>query len=381
MKINRTQIVSKSVVAVIVLVLVAGGLFVFTIESSKSRGLSANFEQAKELYRNAQYEEAVELFKKVYSTDSKSELGLQSLYFISMGNTALDKTSEAEENWEELNHKDIKGQYSDLVLFNRGLLAERKGNDSEAIGLYNDLLSRYRDSQVADGTLLRLAKLYEKKKQLKEAKETLQEIIEMFPNSEQIGEVQNALGNVNVQLLFSSMVYPGGSAVYEISSGDTINGIASGLGTTVDLIRKCNNIKRDLIHPGQRLKVIDGKFSIVIDKSLNTLILKLNGEFFKLYRVGTGKDNSTPVGSFKINSKIKEPPWHFRGKVIPFGDPDNLLGTRWMGLDKKGYGIHGTWEPDSVGQQSSQGCVRLRNSEVEEIFIIVPIGTPVEIVD
>jgi len=127
--------------------------------------------------------------------------------------------------------------------------------------------------------------------------------------------------------------------------------------------------------------VVNGKFSIIVDKSLNTLILKLNDGLFKLYKVGTGKNNSTPIGNFKITSKIKKPVWHYKGKVIPFGNPDNLLGTRWLGINVEGYGIHGTWEPDSVGKQSSQGCIRLRNEEVEELFTIVPIGASVTIVD
>ena len=52
-----------------------------------------------------------------------------------------------------------------------------------------------------------------------------------------------------------------------------------------------------------------------------------------------------------------------------------------MGIDVPGYGIHGTTEPESIGYQATEGCVRMHNSDVEELFTIVPPGTEVIIVD
>jgi lipoprotein-anchoring transpeptidase ErfK/SrfK len=67
--------------------------------------------------------------------------------------------------------------------------------------------------------------------------------------------------------------------------------------------------------------------------------------------------------------------------MIPAGNPQNILGSRWLGLDKEGYGIHGTTEPQSLGKQATAGCVRMQNSEVEQLYSIVPKGTEVTIVD
>ena len=67
--------------------------------------------------------------------------------------------------------------------------------------------------------------------------------------------------------------------------------------------------------------------------------------------------------------------------VIPADSPDNILGSRWMGFDLPGYGIHGTTEPESIGKSCTQGCVRMLNSEVEELYDIVPVGTEVTILD
>ena len=120
---------------------------------------------------------------------------------------------------------------------------------------------------------------------------------------------------------------------------------------------------------------------VLVDKSLNQLLLKQDGQFFKLYRVATGENNSTPVGTFKIITKLPNPVWYKQGAAVPPGSPDNVLGTRWMGIEKAGYGIHGSVDPSGIGKQVTAGCVRLNNPEVEELFAIVPMGTEVTIVD
>jgi len=60
--------------------------------------------------------------------------------------------------------------------------------------------------------------------------------------------------------------------------------------------------------------------------------------------------------------------------------PANPLGTRWMGLGYKGYGIHGTNRPHSIGKAASHGCIRMRNHDVEELFELVQVGDPVDLV-
>ncbi|OIO38761.1 MAG: hypothetical protein AUJ72_01945 [Candidatus Omnitrophica bacterium CG1_02_46_14] len=147
-------------------------------------------------------------------------------------------------------------------------------------------------------------------------------------------------------------------------------------------MRRSNNLLSDKLTLGEKLKISTYKLSIVIDKSQNTLILKGNEELLKTYTVSTGSNNSTPVGVFKITDKLIHPTWYKPdGKVIPYGSPENLLGTRWMGLTKEGYGIHGTLKPEKLGQQITDGCIRMRNEEVEELYGIITPGTEVTIVD
>jgi lipoprotein-anchoring transpeptidase ErfK/SrfK len=99
----------------------------------------------------------------------------------------------------------------------------------------------------------------------------------------------------------------------------------------------------------------------------------------KIYQTAVGAPKSpSPVGSFTIVTQIPEPTWYTKGRVVPPGK-SNPLGTRWLGLSKKGYGIHGTNAPGSIGRNASHGCIRMRNRDVEELFEMVAAGDAVEL--
>jgi len=219
-----------------------------------------------------------------------------------------------------------------------------------------------------------------KKGNLWEAKSLYQRLISEFPNSGEVMNWQKRAEEINIKLLFSPAATPK-STVYEIKPGDTLAKIAREFKTTPELIAKSNNLKNDKIMPGRKIKVWTAPFSIVVDKSQNTLILKTDEEIIRTYIVSTGLNNSTPVGNFKIVNKLTRPTWFKAGAVVAANSPDNILGSRWMGFDLPGYGIHGTTDPDNLGKQITQGCVRMSNSEVEELYAIVPVGTEVTIVD
>ncbi len=228
--------------------------------------------------------------------------------------------------------------------------------------------------------LITQAQALEAKGNLKEAKDLYQKAINDFPGSNDVMNWQKKIEGININLLFSSTVTVN-SALYEIKPGDTLAKIAKEFKTTVEFIKKSNNLLEDRINPGRKIKVWTVPFSIVVDKSQNSLILKANEEIIKTYIVSTGKNNSTPVGTFKIVNKLPRPTWFKAGAVVPAGSPENILGSCWLGFDLAGYGIHGTTDPGSLGQQVTQGCVRMSNSDVEELYIIVPMGTEVTIID
>ena len=88
---------------------------------------------------------------------------------------------------------------------------------------------------------------------------------------------------------------------------------------------------------------------LVVSLSDRKLALVKNGQVVKIYRVAIGKASTpSPVGEFKIVNRIANPTYYHKGQVIPAGK-GNPVGSRWMGLSAKGYGIHGTNQPSSIG--------------------------------
>jgi lipoprotein-anchoring transpeptidase ErfK/SrfK len=169
----------------------------------------------------------------------------------------------------------------------------------------------------------------------------------------------------------------------QVQPGDTLEKIAGRAGTTVELLRSINGVQGDRIRIGQVLKVPVLTFTVHIDKSQNTLTLRWGGRFFKRYAVSTGAGGNTPVGEFTLVNRIVHPDWWHpeTGEQIPYGDPRHRIGTHWLGWDRKGFGIHGTDEPELIGQAVSLGCVRLRNEDLSELYQFLPLGTRIQVVE
>ena len=118
---------------------------------------------------------------------------------------------------------------------------------------------------------------------------------------------------------------------------------------------------------------------IVVSIPDRKLALIEDGEVIKVYSVAIGASESpTPEGEFKIVNRLTSPTYYHPGKVIGPG-ADNPLGTRWMGLNLKGLGIHGTNTPGSIGKAASHGCVRMAKKDLEELFELVQVGDVVVI--
>ncbi|OVE75357.1 hypothetical protein BVX97_04590 [bacterium E08(2017)] len=244
--------------------------------------------------------------------------------------------------------------------------------------------------KVADvSSAMEKAKEFEQKRLFGKARELYIDILSQSIDAAARRQVEVSLGKIHIHLIMTPSAMPE-KAEHVVKSGDSLDKIAKKYNTTVDLLAKSNNISNpSLIKAGDVVRVFNGTFKCKVSKSNNDMVIYLDDKFFKRYRVGTGKFGKTPVGTFILTEKQKEPVWwHPSGKSYQFGEPENILGTRWMSLkatgntpDVKGYGIHGTWEPQSIGKAESAGCVRMRNEEVEELYTYLPNGTAVEIVE
>ena len=100
-----------------------------------------------------------------------------------------------------------------------------------------------------------------------------------------------------------------------------------------------------------------------------------DGSVIATFPVAVGAAASpSPTGEFQIVNRVANPTYYRPGTVIPSGK-DNPVGTRWVGLSQKGYGIHGTNAPRSVGHAASHGCIRLRNRDIEKLFTMCESAT------
>jgi lipoprotein-anchoring transpeptidase ErfK/SrfK len=122
------------------------------------------------------------------------------------------------------------------------------------------------------------------------------------------------------------------------------------------------------------------KRTIVVSLEDRKLALVEDGQLKKVYTVAVGKPTTpSPVGTFTIQRRVKNPVYQHEGKIVDPG-PRNPVGTRWMGLSVKGYGIHGTNEPKSIGKAASHGCIRMARKDLEEMYEMVHVGDTVELI-
>lgn len=187
---------------------------------------------------------------------------------------------------------------------------------------------------------------------------------------------------------------PADSAIIvTVRAGDSLSRLAHRHHTTVEALRHYNKLRKDVIRIDQKLRVIPGPWRITVDKNRRELTLErlADGKWgnFVKFSVGLGRLNSTPDAQFVISTRLRHPDWYTAdGRIYRYGDPENQLGDYFLKLamtgspDKPllGYGIHGTPDEGSVGKNWSNGCIRMRNRDVEILYYLVPSGTPVKIV-
>ena len=119
---------------------------------------------------------------------------------------------------------------------------------------------------------------------------------------------------------------------------------------------------------------------LIVNIPARKLVLVVDGKVVKMYPVAVGtKSTPSPTGVFHIASHVVNPTYSHEGKVVGPG-PSNPVGTRWMSLGYKGYGLHGTNHPESVGHAASHGCIRMRNQDVQELFELVHVGDEVDLI-
>lgn len=213
-------------------------------------------------------------------------------------------------------------------------------------------------------------------------------------------QASDALARIAAELVFTPNFNAGDPHFfqYQVQSGDSLERIVRKhkLGCDWRLVARINNIKKpEAIRVGQRLKLPKGPFSAVVTKRDYRIDLCMGVGSDRVVMtslpVGLGKSNGTPTGRFKVRvgSKLLNPEWRnpITGEFFDSNDPLNPIGEHWLGLEGLeasnaqllGYGIHGTVEPGSIGQDQSLGCVRLIAEDVAIVWETLGDGSEVEI--
>ncbi len=231
-----------------------------------------------------------------------------------------------------------------------------------------------------------------------EARGVLNDILLMPMTERQRAFVKSRLSELADKWLFSETIFPQDSlcSSYRVKRGDLLETIGKQFKVPWEILSKINEVRPKVLGAGETIKVINGPFHAKVYLSTFTMDLYLqNNTFVKSFRVGLGQSGrETPTGLWRVkrDGKLVEPPWPdpVTRKVLHRGDEGYALGSRWIGLegikgaakDRTGFGIHGTEEPETIGTNSSRGCIRLHDSDVIFVYnLLVPIHSLVEVIE
>ncbi len=379
----------KARIGIIVTVLVLGiGAGVFLASKIalqlRSEQLHSALLKAEVMLNEGKADEAVAVLAPWRGKSARGEMGERRLR---LDMEALDTAGRAKDA------RDVAERYissfpegiarADAEFINLRPELEKKPNDPKLREQADALLAKYPDHPGVARLQVAMAKAELAAGHTNAARERLLSLWDAGVPASEREAVAELLGDINMNMLFSAEPQPGDTVV-KLKEGQYLYHIAKDTGVPMELLLKVNNItdaKR--MRVGQEIRVPKVQFSLLCDKAENTLTVYNEGRFFKQYAVRTGRDaTSTPPGEYKILNKKKDPTWRspIDGKTYKPGDPGNELGTRWMAFEGDSLGIHGTIHPETVGHYASNGCIGMRTSEIEELFDMVSVGTPLRIV-
>jgi len=238
-------------------------------------------------------------------------------------------------------------------LIENALKLRDAGNLIAARDLLNDALNMKLSEQVRTGVMMQLAKLAE-------------------------------------TWLFGREVLQGDTLTgyYLVQPGDLLSTIGRRHTVPYETLMQINDIARpELLRAGARIKVIHGPFNAVVNRTTFTLDLYLQNLYVKSYKVGLGRpEHTTPTGRWVVapGGKLISPTWTDpdTGRTYRSSDSDYPLGSRWIALEgiegdakgRTGFALHGTKDPETIGMQSSRGCIRLHNGDVIEVYNLMEPG-------
>lgn len=166
---------------------------------------------------------------------------------------------------------------------------------------------------------------------------------------------------------------------YTVQPGERLEDVAVRYGVPWQLLAKINGIDDpQSLQGGEQLKVVRGPFAAVISLEKRQLTLYLDGLYAGRFALAIGRDYPPRSGQYTVAEKIANPAYHGAQRSIDADDPANPLGERWIGLGGN-IGLHGTIDPNYVGRSDLPGSIGFSPRDIDDLYDILGIGSPVTI--
>jgi lipoprotein-anchoring transpeptidase ErfK/SrfK len=163
------------------------------------------------------------------------------------------------------------------------------------------------------------------------------------------------------------------------------------LAAVKDTAEKEHGSKKEKSAPQEKAHPSASSLSVKVDTKTNMLEVREGDKLVAAYPVTVGSAHlESPVGDWVVKEISHLPVFRWDKEMLNHGErsgnfynlppgPRNPVGVVWIALNKKGIGLHGTNEPDSIGRSASHGCVRLANWDVVQLAKRLKPGVPVSI--
>ena len=368
------------IILVFLLAVGAGVIYGFVRAKQNHDAEMTEFYLCETNYNDGQYQNAVQLLKTFIEAHPKSEKAADAHYYLASSLEKLGDHTQAMVEWNKLLENYPTSPNRAEAYYYLGVGYQDQNQYAKALENYKTVVNRFGNMPIAAGAWYGMGRIYEIQGQEPEAINAYQSLLEKHPGTEFAADAEQRQGAINLKRFLRENTTP-----YQVKRGDSLVKIAAKFGVTPELLKRINGLTSNMLQTGQVLRVVDPDFNILVDMSNRRLSLRSGNKVVKKYVIGIGKDETpTPPGDYKVTDKLPNPVWYCTlpsgaKEAIQPGDPRNELGTRWIGF-KPAYGIHGTIEPESIGKAVSNGCVRMNNEDVEELYDLVGAGTPVRIV-
>ncbi len=238
--------------------------------------------------------------------------------------------------------------------------------------------------------LMELVAEHENADDLANARQVLLHLLTRRDTDEVRAFVERKIGALNTAMIFGNRCMPEKTR-HKVVSGDVIGRLARSYGNTIDYILHVNGIDRpENLRIGREIWVLQNPvFEMTIFKRAKKAVLTLNGQFFKSYEVSPGKSEQLPSGNYEIRNRIKNPIRYVHGPTLSSGvTASGEFGTRGLVVIPSGgtpgsgaVALHGNSDEVAFNQTPDERAVRFRNSDIEEIFILMRTGEAVNITD